>query len=46
MINQVYSRMQAELMASRLRNSNISNLALSLPFPLECALESIDLVFD
>ena len=39
MINQIYSCIQAELMASRLRTSNISNLAFSHPLPLECDLE-------
>ena len=46
MINQVYSRMQAVLMASRLRTNNASNLASSFPFPLECVLQPIDPEFN
>jgi len=46
MINQIYSRMQAELMASGLRTSNVSNPAFSRPFPLECFLQPIDPEFN
>jgi len=46
MINQIYSRMQAELMASRLRTRNASNPAFSLLFLLECVLQPIDPEFN
>ena len=46
MINQIYSRMQAELMASGLCTSNVSNPAFSPRFPLEFVLQTIDPVFD
>ena len=46
MINQIYSRMQAELMVSGLCTSNASNPVFSRPFPLECFLQPIDPEFN